>query len=63
MRAVEKRSEGWYVVERDGTFGGYSTTSAVTERRRIPVERNAPRERAVLVARQAGMLDDKEEKR
>lgn len=63
MRAVEKRSGGWYVVERDGAFGGYSTTSAVTRRRRIPVERNAPRELAVTVARQAGMLDDKEDKR
>ena len=61
MRAVEKRSEGWYVVKRDGTFGGYSTTSAVTERRRIPVEKNAPRELAVFVARQMGMLD-KEDK-
>lgn len=61
MRAVEKRSEGWFVVERDKTFGGYSTTSAVARRRRIPVERNAPRELAVIVARQMGMLDDKEE--
>lgn len=61
MKAVEKRSEGWYVVERDGTFGGYSTTSAVTERRRIPIEKSAPRERAVFVARQMGMLDDKED--
>lgn len=63
MRAVEKRSEGWFVVERPAGLDGYSTTSAVTERRRIPVEKNAPRELAVFVARQAGMLDDKEDKR
>lgn len=61
MRAVEKRSEGWVVVERPAGLDGYSTTSAVTERRRIPVEKNAPRELAVFVARQAGMLDDKED--
>ena len=62
MRAVEKRSEGWFVVERPAGLDGYSTTSAVTERRRIPVEKNAPRELAVFVARQAGMLDDKEDR-
>ena len=62
MRAVEKRSEGWFVVERDKTFGGYSTAEVVARRRRIPVEKNAPRELAVFVARQAGMLDDKEDR-
>lgn len=62
MRAVEKRSEGWFVVERPAGLDGYSTTSAVTERRRIPIEKSAPRERAVFVARQAGMLDDKEDR-
>ena len=61
MKAVEKRSEGWYVVNRDGTFCGYSTTSAVTERRRIPVSKSAPSEQAVFVARQMGLLD-KEDK-
>ena len=62
MRAVEKRSEGWFVVERRAGLDGYSTTSAVARRRRIPVEKNAPRELAVFVARQAGMLDDKEDR-
>ena len=61
MKAVEKRSEGWVVVERPAGLDGYSTTSAVTERRRIPIEKSAPRERAVFVARQMGMLD-KEDK-
>lgn len=56
MRTVEKRSNGWYVVERDGTFDGYATTSAAVKRRRIPIEKDAPRDRAVFVARQAGML-------
>ena len=61
MKTVEKRSEGWFVVERPAGLDGYSTTSAVTERRRIPIEKSAPRERAVFVARQMGMLD-KEDK-
>lgn len=60
MRAVEKRSSGWYVVERSGTFCGYSTTGAVVKRRPIPVPRDAPRERAVSVAKARGMLDDEE---
>lgn len=60
MKAVEKRPKGWYVVERSGTFGGYSTTSAAVKRRRIPVSKDASREQAVFIARQAGMLDGKE---
>lgn len=62
MRRVERREGGWYVVEDEPGIDGYSTTSAVTERRRIPIEKSAPRERAVFVARQMGMLDDKEER-
>lgn len=62
MRAVEKRSGGWYVVELPaGLVDGYSTTSAAAKRRRIPVSMSAPREQAVTVARRMGMLDDKED--
>ena len=61
MRAVEKRADGWFVVERDAALDGYSTTSAVSKRRRIPIDKSAPRERAVFVARQMGLLD-KEDK-
>ena len=61
MRAVEKRSGGWYVVEHDGAFGGYATTSSVARRRKIPVPSNAGRERAVAVARERGMLDGEEQ--
>ena len=60
MRAVEKRSDGWFVVERPG-FGGYSTTSSVARRRKIPVPATAERERAVAVARERGMLDGEEQ--
>lgn len=61
MRAVEKRSEGWFVVERPAGLDGYSTTSAVSKRQRIPVSNDAPRDQAVFVAKQMGMLD-KEDK-
>lgn len=60
MKSVEKRSEGWFVVERSNAFGGYSATSAVSKRQRIPVSNDAPRDQAVFVARQAGMLDAEE---
>ena len=60
MKAVEKRSEGWFVVERSDAFGGYTATSAVTKRQRIPVSKDAPRDQAVFIAKQMRMLDDKE---
>lgn len=60
MRRVERREGGWYVVEGEPGIDGYSTTSNVSDRRRIPVSKDATLKQAVFVARQAGMLDDKE---
>ena len=60
MARIERRGDGWYLVDGERGIDGYNTTSKATKRRRIPVSKELAYDEARRVALYSGMVDEGE---